>query len=157
MDWDDGYITYVNGKRVNSENPPDSPDFNEPASGSHEACCGTGTPSGPCPPEKVDLSEHIADLEIGANVLAVQVHNRTLSSSDFIFIPQLSAVITPTPGDFEPDRDVDFDDFAVLGQAWQTEKGQSGYNPLCDISTPPDDSIDMLDVAIFAENWLAGL
>jgi len=157
IDWDDGYIAYINGEKVDSENPPDSPDFDEPASAAHEACCGTSTPSGPCPPEQVDLSDHIADLVPGLNVLAIQVHNRTLSSSDLLFIPELYAVAAPIPGDFEPDRDVDFDDFAALAAAWRSENGQSRYNPVCDIGSPPNQSIDMRDVLVFAENWLAGL
>ncbi len=89
MDYDDGYIAYLNGVRVHSENEPDAPTHDERASASHEACGGTSTPTGPCPPEPIDLGDHIADLVPGFNVLAVQVHNRSLSSSDFIFIPEL--------------------------------------------------------------------
>ncbi|MGD8500208.1 MAG: right-handed parallel beta-helix repeat-containing protein, partial [Phycisphaerales bacterium] len=157
MDWDDGYIAYINGILVDSQNPPDPPAHNEPATESHEACCGTGTPSGPCPPEQIDLSDHLGDLVPGTNVLALQVHNRTLSSSDFIFIPELSVVVAPLPGDFEPDGDVDLDDFAVLATAWLAEDGEGRYNSDCDISIPPDGSIDLLDLLVFIDNWLAGL
>jgi hypothetical protein len=90
MDFDDGYIAYINGIQVDSHHAPDPPAYDQPATTSnHEACCGT------CLPEAVDLSDHLGDLVPGVNVLAVQVHNTSLSSSDFIFIPQLSGVVAP--------------------------------------------------------------
>jgi len=76
--------------------------------------------------------------------------------SDFIFIPELSCVITPWPGDFQPDGVVDFDDYSVLALAWATQTGQSRYNPVCDISVVHNSAIDMLDILVFIENWLAG-
>lgn len=95
MDYDDGYIAYLNGVQVAARSAPASPKYNQPATASHEACCGTTTPTGPCPPEQIDLSDHVKDLAAGVNILAVQVHNQSLSSSDFIFIPELSATFTP--------------------------------------------------------------
>ena len=59
-------------------------------------------------------------------------------------------------GDFEPDGDVDFRDFAMLASAWQKGVGELGYNPRCDISNPANDFIDILDIDAFAANWLAG-
>ncbi len=95
MDYDDGYIAYLNGVSVAARSAPVSPKYNQPATASHEACCSTTTPTGPCPPEQIDLSDHIKDLVAGTNVLAVQVHNQSLSSSDFIFVPELSATFAP--------------------------------------------------------------
>lgn len=66
-------------------------------------------------------------------------------------------VTAPVPGDFEPDGDVDFADFAVLALAWQSSPGDDNWNPDCDISIPADNSIDMLDLAVFVDNWLAGV
>jgi hypothetical protein len=61
----------------------------------------------------------------------------------------------PIAGDVEPDCDVDLEDFAMFGAAWLTEEGQGGYNPDCDISVPPDNSINWLDIEVFVNNWLA--
>jgi len=61
-----------------------------------------------------------------------------------------------TPGDFEPDCDVDFSDFAILGLSWLTESGDAEYNPNCDIAIPADNLVDMRDVAVLAEHWLEG-
>jgi len=154
MDVDDGYIAYINGVLVHSLNPPTPPAHDSRASGSHEACGGTSSSSGPCPPEQVDVRGYVA---AGWNVLAVQAHNRTLDSSDFLFIPELTAVFTPYPGDFEPDGDVDFDDFARLAAAWASHAGAPGYNWSCDISTPVDGSVDVSDLLVLVENWLGQL
>jgi hypothetical protein len=61
-----------------------------------------------------------------------------------------------TPGDFEPDTDVDLEDFAVLAAAWKTTPMHPNWNPACDISDPRDDLIDERDLAIFALNYLSG-
>ena len=58
-------------------------------------------------------------------------------------------------GDFDGDNDIDSADFAVLASAWQTVPGDTRYNPDCDISNPPDNIIDALDLAVFVDNWLA--
>jgi hypothetical protein len=95
MDADDGYIAYINGIQVSSRYVATGAKYNQSATTNHEACCGTSVPNGPCPPEQVDLSSYIGDLVPGINVLAVQVHNITTSSSDFILIPELSGVFAP--------------------------------------------------------------
>ena len=152
MEWDDGYIAYLNGVPVDSQNPPSPVAYDEPASSdTHEACCGSG-----CMPDQADLSSFIGLLNPGFNVLAIQAHNGTIDSSDFIFIPTLSSVAAPYAGDFEPDGDVDLTDLAVLAEAWLAQAGQARYNPICDIDGSSDGSINLLDLAVFAQNWLTG-
>ena len=149
MDYDDGYIAYINGVEVSSKNPPSPVAHDEPTpSSSHEACCS-------CRPEQIDLTEFIGILETGTNVFAVQGHNASTTSSDFIIIAGLYSVVGPWPGDFEPDGDVDLDDFSILAASWLTQPGQSRYNPVCDISSPVDNSIDMQDLLVFVNNWLS--
>ncbi|MFC1739688.1 C10 family peptidase [Planctomycetota bacterium] len=60
----------------------------------------------------------------------------------------------PLPGDFQMDCNVDFVDFAILGLAWMTSSGEPDYNPDCDISLPPDDTIDLSDLLVLTDNWL---
>lgn len=95
MDYDDGYVAYLNGIEIAAQSAPSSRAYDEPATASHEACSGTGTPTGPCPPEVIDLADHIADLIPGTNVLAVQGYNQSFSSSDFLFVPELFIAIAP--------------------------------------------------------------
>jgi hypothetical protein len=57
-------------------------------------------------------------------------------------------------GDFFCPDGTDFLDFATLAAAWRTSTGGAGWNPICDISTTTDGQIDLLDLAVFANNWL---
>lgn len=59
-------------------------------------------------------------------------------------------------GDFVCPDGVDFTDFAVFAMTWLLEDGEAGYNPICDISVSADETIDILDLYIFTENWLTG-
>ena len=152
MLWDDGYIAYINGQRVNSQNPPTIVAYNQPASSdTHESCCG-----GNCAPEQFDLSSYADLLVPGYNVLAIQAHNASKTSSDFLFIPSLSCTIQPTPGDTEPDGDIDLNDFAVFSQAWLSQDGQAAYVAVCDIDSSQDGTINISDILVFVQNWLSG-
>jgi hypothetical protein len=152
MLWDDGYIAYINGVRVNSQYPPTIVAYNQPASTSdHESCCGSG-----CSPDQFDLSSFANVLVPGYNVLALQVHNTSKTSSDFLFIPSLSSGAQPMPGDIEPDGDIDLTDFAAFSQAWLSQDGQTEFIPACDIDSSADGIINLQDMAVFIENWLAG-
>jgi len=60
-------------------------------------------------------------------------------------------------GDLDRDSDIDIADFAVFASAWLTEPSDTQWNPACDISSPANSFIDMLDLAAFSDNWLAGV
>ncbi len=148
IDFDDGYIAYLNGKEVHSQKLDSPAAYNKNAK-DHEAVCGSNIPY-------YDISEFIPDLVIetnGTNVLAIQVHNQRLNSSDFIIIPELSILLSPYPGDSEPDGDMDLLDFTALALSWLTSSEDDAYDPYCDINAPRDGIIDMLDLALFAQNW----
>jgi len=72
------------------------------------------------------------------------------------FLLASEAAFAAIQGDFEPDGDVDFRDFSVLASSWLSRNGEVNWNPACDISQPNDSVIDELDLAVFAQNWLAG-
>jgi hypothetical protein len=59
-------------------------------------------------------------------------------------------------GDFEEDCDVDLANFAQLAAAWQSQTGQSAYDPVCDLADPIG-VIDLGDLMVFAENWMIRL
>jgi hypothetical protein len=85
VDYDDGFIAYLNGTEVarstSMQNTGTPPAYNKPSSGSHEA----GTP------ESFNISSFRNLLKPAPeqNVLAIQVHNVTLDSSDVSIIPKL--------------------------------------------------------------------
>ncbi|MHC4619472.1 MAG: hypothetical protein ACYTEQ_17130 [Planctomycetota bacterium] len=62
--------------------------------------------------------------------------------------------VSAGPADFEPDTDVDLEDFAVLAAAWKTTPAHPNWNPSCDISDPQDQLIDQRDLAVLAQSYL---
>lgn len=89
VDFDDGFVAYLNGTEVAratvTANPPL---FNSPASADREA----GTPA------EFDLTARKSLLLAGPNVLAIQLHNANLTSSDASMIPELiSREYLPVP------------------------------------------------------------
>lgn len=81
LDYDDGMVTYVNGVEVARGNmtgsPGTPPAFDAPAPQNHSS----GFPE--------DFVLPTSAFQPGVNVIAVQVHNNTLASVDFTFIPIL--------------------------------------------------------------------
>ena len=55
--------------------------------------------------------------------------------------------------DFDCDRLVDISDLAILCSAWLSEPNASAWNLDCDISEPPDESVDFEDYSEFARQW----
>ncbi|MCK4293581.1 MAG: lamin tail domain-containing protein [Planctomycetes bacterium] len=94
--YDDDYVLYLNGTRVAgsdgiSGNPPP---FSAGRSGGHD-------PS----PDTVDLTARMNLLVVGTNVVAIQAHNCTnTSSSDALGSVEVWAVLEPEPDDGEDPR-----------------------------------------------------
>ena len=79
IDYDDGFIAYINGVEIARGHMPSGiPENNTMASG-HEA----GTPV------SFDVSQFTNVLVQGTNLLSVEVHNSEIASSDFSMIPEL--------------------------------------------------------------------
>ncbi len=82
IDYDDGFIAYLNGERLASDGAPQTePTFGTKASGKHEA--GTA--------RLFDFSDHLHLIQPGSNVLAIAGLNDT-PSSDMSLIPELGVV-----------------------------------------------------------------
>ncbi len=89
VDFDDGFVAYLNGMEVARRNVTGNPPlYNSPASADREA----GTP------EEFDLTTRKNLLVGGNNVLAIELHNVNLTSSDASIIPSLlSRKFLPVP------------------------------------------------------------
>ena len=59
-------------------------------------------------------------------------------------------------GDFDYNCRVNFADLSIFGSAWTSQPGDFNWDFACNISIPVDNVIDKLDLAAFADNWLAG-
>ncbi|NCG27890.1 MAG: hypothetical protein GWP42_10165 [Verrucomicrobiales bacterium] len=101
MKWEDGFVAYLNGKKIHSISAPDDPEWNSSStsnrSNENDAITFFDYPvSGP--------------LQKGQNILAIQGLNGSQSSSDFLISPELTArktdlnspqngyFLDPTPG-----------------------------------------------------------
>ncbi|HNQ87476.1 MAG TPA: hypothetical protein PKM73_02440 [Verrucomicrobiota bacterium] len=96
MDWDDGFVAWLDGRYVAGANNPDG--TNEPpvtatASRTHEHSASTDAP--PNPPVTYDLGP--ARLGPGDHVLAVMGLNGSRSSRDFVMVADLTQGRPPTP------------------------------------------------------------
>ncbi|MGE4285463.1 MAG: hypothetical protein AB7F23_02485 [Phycisphaerae bacterium] len=145
--WDDGFIAYINGVPVSNQYGPAVVAYNQPASTSnHEAYCDSAM-------TEFDLSDYISLLNAGENVLAFQVHNATINSSDMFFNARLDCAERPAAGDFEPDGDVDFADLTLFASAWLSADGAVAYDWIFDIDPDMNGVIDLADWAVFVQNW----
>lgn len=75
--YDDGFLAYLNGELVASENAPANPQWNSFAPASH-------SDSDAVQFQPFDISEHVDELVPGENVLAIQALNRDTSSDMLI-------------------------------------------------------------------------
>lgn len=91
MDFDDGFIAYLNGVEIARANLNGTPNWNTPATASHEALLYQNQQ-----PDYYFLSTAAIDslLKPGTNVLAVEVHNQTLANTDLTSRPFLLLGLT---------------------------------------------------------------
>lgn len=112
MDYDDGFIAYLNGTEVARDNVQDPVSWDMELDGLHEATLYSGVN-----PERFDISNAVSsNLTPGKNLLAIEVHNQKASSSDMSSNVFLHAGIAipdtlygPVPDWFGPP--VSFDEF----------------------------------------------
>jgi len=62
----------------------------------------------------------------------------------------------PIAGDVNHDCVVDMADYAALSRAYLSQPGDPLWNADCDINSPADDIVDMRDMNVFLDSWLAG-
>ena len=92
MDYEDGFVAYLNGVEVGRGNMRgDRPDYRAAAARRTEA----KLPQGRRPPS-FPIADHADLLRAGENVLALQVHHAAGQSSDLYALPLLTAFL-PTP------------------------------------------------------------
>ena len=99
--YDDGFVAYLNGEFVGSHHAPNTLSYNSTATGNHlDEDAVEFTP--------FDLADHLDELQVGENVLAIQALNQGISS-DMLLEAKLVAsqvatnsslgfMVTPTPG-----------------------------------------------------------
>ncbi len=98
VDYDDGFIAWLNGVEIARSNIEGDPAWNSPAASNHEAMMYSGGL-----PESFFLDTAFVNslLLTGKNVLAIEVHNVDSTSSDLSLIPFLSFLIDDSLSVFE--------------------------------------------------------
>ncbi len=86
MQYDDGFVAYLNGTEVARRNFDGVPAWDSLASASHDDTAAVIF-------EAIDLSDSIDLLRSGNNVLAIQGLNVSLTSSDFLITPELTVSV----------------------------------------------------------------
>jgi len=92
MRYDDGFVVYLNGRRVAAVNEPPEPKWDSVASASHPDAQAVEF-------EDFDLSAQADLLRAGMNILAIHGLNRSAANGDFLMAPQLVAAQPPGPDD----------------------------------------------------------
>jgi hypothetical protein len=101
MRYDDGFVAYLNGQFLASQNAPAAPQWNSTATAARPNALGLAV-------EEINVSDHLGALQPGNNVLAIQGLNQSAADSDFLIVPELVEYrttittnlyfSTPTPG-----------------------------------------------------------
>jgi hypothetical protein len=128
LDYDDGFVAYLNGQEIARNLVSGSvPNFDQPSDGSHEALLYQGFA-----PERFTVDTAL--LTTGTNVIAVQVHNQSIFSSDLTVIPTLSLGVNTSDYDYRtppswfetptPSVDVNFESSNLPIVVINTEQGQ---------------------------------
>ncbi|HEX2973781.1 MAG TPA: metallophosphoesterase, partial [Tepidisphaeraceae bacterium] len=97
MDWDDGFIAWLDGNYLVSEfvsGAPAEPAYNAVATADHESSHGN---SSALPPTTHDLGAIGTRLSPGKHTLAIMGLNSSRSSSDFIQVADLAVAAAPPP------------------------------------------------------------
>ena len=99
LDYDDAFVAYINGHEIARDNITGIPPaYNSGTITDHEAQIYLGGK-----PERFLISDLNSLLKEGENILSIQVHNISSTSSDFSIIPFLSVVFsTPNNSGIEP-------------------------------------------------------
>lgn len=84
--YDDGFLAYLNGELVASQNAPGNPQYNSNATNNHNDTDAVVF-------QPFDISDHVDDLVAGDNVLAIQALNRNAGSSDMLIEAKLESSV----------------------------------------------------------------
>jgi hypothetical protein len=87
LQYDDGYVAYLNGQEIARGNAPASIGWNARAT-------ATRPDTAALVPEVIDVTAHLANLRPGPNVLAIQGLNQQPDNADFLLAARLEALQT---------------------------------------------------------------
>lgn len=134
MKFDDGYIAYLNGVKIDERNAPITPAWDSSATTAGQEAKVDAY-------EVFDVSSSVSELVAGTNVLAIHGMNGSASSSDFLILPELSAGVPDSDRYSEP----------------LIEFGTIEFDP--DSGNQDEEYIEIInnnDIAVDISNWTLG-
>ncbi|MGI9242498.1 MAG: lamin tail domain-containing protein [Verrucomicrobiales bacterium] len=136
---DDGFVAYINGQRVASNNAPAEPSWNSTATGSQSDNVTMSTPS-------IHVIAATPGLVVdGENVLAIQGMNSSSGGSDFLLDPVLTAEVMDSTGT----QRAGYFDSATPGLP--NAGGQAAGPVFIDVTDKPDRPVAGTDLVVTAE------
>lgn len=90
IQYDDGFVAYLNGTKVDGANNPAAPAYNSASTGENQDANAVNF-------EPFAISAYIGELQDGNNVLAIHGLNRNTTSSDLLIRPRLIATRLTNP------------------------------------------------------------
>ncbi|MAT46801.1 MAG: hypothetical protein CMO35_05140 [Verrucomicrobiaceae bacterium] len=121
MQYDDGFVAYLNGVKVASANAPDTPAWDSVATNTREGTSGTSI-------HTISLSSFKDELLTGTNVLAIQLLNTGVTSSGMLCSPEILATTTddaPSPSARLYSRPIPLDKSQTVRARVKTTSGWS--------------------------------
>ncbi|MFC0016755.1 chitobiase/beta-hexosaminidase C-terminal domain-containing protein [Roseibacillus persicicus] len=143
VDYDDGMIVYLNGTEVyrgNMGEPGAFASHTDIAGGNHPATGDGGNPMDRS--QMITLGEARGLLLAGDNVLAIQLHNASLGSSDLIGEATLSSTGTTARNLVSPTDSLRY----FVGLAEPIDLEDIGENDIGTIEDPPDSENDWIEI-----------
>ncbi len=86
MQYNDGFVAYLNGREIARRNAPDSPQWNSTATATRSVEQSLDW-------ETFGVSRYIDELVSGTNVLAIHGLNASIDDGDFLIVPRLDAAV----------------------------------------------------------------
>lgn len=118
MKYDDGFVAYLNGVEVARSNAPVSLSWDAAATGFHGEAQVLSFDS-------FSITAHMDQLVAGDNVLAIHGMNQSLSSSDFLMVPEIDAGMASQAEGIEVNSSTLITARALSGSSWSAPA--SGY------------------------------
>ena len=96
MQYNDGFVAYLNGQEIARRNAPDLPEWNSTATVARSV-------EDSLVDEEIDISGFLGALQVGTNVLAIHGMNTDADDHTFLILPDLVGAgvhyfVKPTPG-----------------------------------------------------------
>jgi hypothetical protein len=135
--YDDGFIAYLNGAEVARRNFTGTPRWNSAAGQTHDDSAAVVF-------EDVDISEHIADLRQGANILAIHGLNTPATSSDFLISAELVGTIISSQDEYQASAVALLDGLRVTELMYHAAQG-SNYD-FIELENISDVTLDLTGV-----------